>query len=83
MITVAETKPFISKSEKLLSDDEKQYLISYLAEHPGAGKVIPGTNGLRKLRWAKSGNRGKKWRYSGCVLLSQRKHAALPVGSVC
>jgi hypothetical protein len=30
-----------------------------LAEHPGDGKIIKGSGGIRKLRWAGSG-RGKR-----------------------
>lgn len=58
MITIAETGPFQRKSSSLLSVDEKKDLIAYLAEHPNAGSIIQGTNGVRKIRWAR-GNRGK------------------------
>jgi hypothetical protein len=34
-------------------------LQSFLAEHPENGKVIQGSGGIRKLRWAGSG-RGKR-----------------------
>jgi hypothetical protein len=43
----------------VLSDDDLMKLLNSLAVNPGAGQVIPGTNGLRKLRWAASG-RGKR-----------------------
>ena len=55
MITVAETAPFRKKVEKLLSEEERDDLVSYLAEHPNAGVLIQGANGIRKLRWARSG----------------------------
>ncbi len=55
MITLAETEPFRKKVEKLLSEDEKNDLITYLSEYPSAGAIMPGTNGVRKLRWARSG----------------------------
>ena len=58
MITIAETEPFQRKSGSLLSQEEKEDLIAYLAEHPNAGNIIQATNGVRKLRWAR-GNRGK------------------------
>ncbi len=58
MITVAETEPFQRKVAKLLSVDEREELIAYLAEHPSSGVLIEGTGGVRKLRWARSG-RGK------------------------
>ncbi len=34
-------------------------LIDYLAIHPESGAVIPGTGGIRKLRWGKAGT-GKR-----------------------
>lgn len=58
LITVAETPGYIRLAEKLLSEDERRDLISYLAEHPRAGDLIEGTGGVRKLRWGRGG-RGK------------------------
>lgn len=58
MITVAETIAFQRKIETLLTVQEKEDLIYYLAEHPNAGALIQGTGGIRKLRWVQAG-RGK------------------------
>jgi hypothetical protein len=58
MITVAETKAFQRKIETLLTVQEKEDPIYYLAEHPNAGVLIQGAGGIRKLRWAQAG-RGK------------------------
>jgi hypothetical protein len=58
LITVAETAAFQRKVKALLSEGEKEDLINYLAEHPGAGTVLQGTGGIRKLRWAQA-RRGK------------------------
>jgi len=58
MVTVAETKAFQRKIEQMLSNEEKEGLIGYLAEHPNAGTLMKNTGGIRKLRWAQSG-RGK------------------------
>ena len=55
MITVAETAPFQRKISTLLSSDERADLIAYLAEHPGAGALMQGAGGIRKLRWARQG----------------------------
>ena len=41
-----------------LSDDEYLGLQSFLAQYPEAGKVVPGTGGIRKIRWGMAG-RGK------------------------
>jgi len=56
--TIAELPAYRSCAEKHLSEEERQALIDYLAEHPKAGDVMRGTGGVRKLRWGKGG-RGK------------------------
>ena len=55
MITVAETSEFARKARKLLSDEERQELVSYLSAHPSDGDILEGTGGIRKLRWARQG----------------------------
>jgi hypothetical protein len=57
-ITVVETQHFVRQAEWLLSENDRLALIGYLARSPMAGVVIPGTGGVRKLRWALVG-RGK------------------------
>ncbi|MFY9244716.1 MAG: addiction module toxin RelE [Roseicyclus sp.] len=59
MITVAETPTFTRQCSKIFSDEEKSELIEYLAKYPLAGDEIPGTGGVRKIRFAASG-RGKR-----------------------
>ncbi|MFN8682342.1 MULTISPECIES: type II toxin-antitoxin system RelE/ParE family toxin [Paracoccus] len=56
---MAETPIFTRQTEKLFNEDEKRELIEFLAENPMAGDEIPGTGGVRKLRFAASG-RGKR-----------------------
>lgn len=58
-ITVAETRAFARSADKIWSEDERAELVDYLAHNPEAGDVIPGTGGVRKLRWARSGS-GKR-----------------------
>jgi mRNA-degrading endonuclease RelE of RelBE toxin-antitoxin system len=41
-----------------LSEDEYLGLQSFLLQYPESGKVVPGSGGVRKVRWAMSG-RGK------------------------
>lgn len=59
MQTVAETPTFTRQAEKLFNEDEKRELIDFLVENPLAGDEIPGTGGVRKVRFAASG-RGKR-----------------------
>ena len=58
MQTIVELPEFQRRAEALLSDSEKQGVISYLAAHPLAGAIMQGTGGIRKFRWA-SGSKGK------------------------
>lgn len=59
MLTVAETPIFTRQTEKLFTEDEKRELIDHLSAFPLSGDEIPGTGGVRKLRFAVSG-RGKR-----------------------
>jgi hypothetical protein len=58
-ITVVETDEFLAATRKLMDDGERTELVGYLAYNPTAGVVIPGTGGVRKLRWGLEG-RGKR-----------------------
>ncbi len=42
-----------------LSEEEYLGLQSFLLQYPEAGKMVPGSGGIRKLRWAVAG-RGKR-----------------------
>lgn len=55
MLTVIETPIFIKSCEGILSLQEREELIDWLSQHPEAGDVIPGANGLRKVRWTRAG----------------------------
>ena len=54
-----ETSVFTRRIQEHLSDDEYAELQFFLADRPDAGKIIKGSGGIRKLRWAGSG-RGKR-----------------------
>jgi hypothetical protein len=58
LLTVVETSAFARRAEKLLTLEEYENLIFYLALHRERGDEIPGTGGVRKLRFAAKG-RGK------------------------
>jgi hypothetical protein len=59
LVTIVETPEFIRRIDRLMDDDERAALILYLAGNPTAGDLIPGTGGVRKLRWGLEG-RGKR-----------------------
>lgn len=54
-----ETQAFTRRVLQLLPDDEYRHLQNALAARPEAGAVIPGSGGIRKLRWGLAG-RGKR-----------------------
>jgi mRNA-degrading endonuclease RelE of RelBE toxin-antitoxin system len=54
-----ELPKFIEQAGKLFSAEEHVDLISYLATNPGSGEEIPGTGGVRKLRYGSKG-KGKR-----------------------
>jgi hypothetical protein len=58
MLTVVETSAFARRAEALLTVEEHEDLILFLALHPESGGVVPGTGGVRKVRFAAKG-RGK------------------------
>ena len=58
-MVIVETPIFTKQLLATLSDDEYRLFQNMLLERPDAGKVIPGSGGLRKLRWAVEG-RGKR-----------------------
>jgi hypothetical protein len=59
MIAVVETEEFLADVKGVLSEEEHDDLIFYVALHPESGTVMPETGGLRKLRWAAKG-KGKR-----------------------
>jgi len=61
MLTIVETGAFARRAEKLLTEEEHGELLFYLAVHPDSGDEIPGTGGVRKVRFSAKG-RGKSGR---------------------
>ena len=57
--TVAETPTFTRQASNLFTEGEKRELIDFLAADPLADDVIPGTGGVRKLRFGAAGG-GKR-----------------------
>ena len=58
-LTVAQTPVFQKYAAEIWSEDELDRFVNWIALNPLAGDVIPGTGGLRKVRWSASG-RGKR-----------------------
>jgi len=58
-VSVVETPEFLAATRRMMDEEERGLLVDYLAYNPTAGELIPGTGGVRKLRWALEG-RGKR-----------------------
>lgn len=59
MLSVFETPEFIQSARAFWDDEQRMQFIDFMAQNPEAGDVIPGTGGLRKIRWAAAGH-GKR-----------------------
>lgn len=56
---VVETERFLKDAEALITEADRAVLVALLASSPESGRIIPGTGGVRKLRWALPGG-GKR-----------------------
>lgn len=59
MLAVVETPAFVRLSEGYWSDEDRNAFVTFIAANPEAGNVVPGSGGLRKVRWGPAG-RGKQ-----------------------
>lgn len=58
-ISIVETNAFLAQTSGIWTDEERAELVDWVARNPESGDVIPGTGGVRKLRWARAGT-GKR-----------------------
>lgn len=60
MRTVIETPTFQKQADAIWSEDERLDFVTWIAQNPLAGDVIPGADGARKVRWSvqSTGKRG-------------------------
>lgn len=55
MLTVIETPTFCRLAVDYWTDDEQGEFVTWIAQNPEAGDVIPGSGGCRKVRWVRKG----------------------------
>jgi hypothetical protein len=58
-VSVIELESYRRRAEEVLTAEERDTVVNLIAYAPLAGKIIPGTGGLRKLRVARDGT-GKR-----------------------
>jgi mRNA-degrading endonuclease RelE of RelBE toxin-antitoxin system len=59
MITLIESPIFTKLWPDYWSEDERGEFAAWLAKNPYAGDVVPGSGGVRKVRWGRKGQ-GKR-----------------------
>jgi hypothetical protein len=57
--TVVETPLFQRLADDYWTEEERSEFVSFIAFHPEVGEVVPGSGGVRKVRWGMTG-RGKR-----------------------
>ena len=55
MFTVVETFLFQRQWPLYWTEEERGAFAAYIVEHPTAGDVVPGSGGIRKVRWGRAG----------------------------
>ena len=75
MFSFIETRLFTKLVLDYLSDEEYSALQEALMRSPEAGPVIPGSGGVRKLRWGAAG-RGKRGGYR-VIYYVRRAHGVI------
>jgi hypothetical protein len=58
--TIVETRTFSRKAATVWTEAQHEEFLTYIAAHSGAGQVVPGSGGVRKIRWMgrRPGKRG-------------------------
>ena len=58
-MAVVEMPEFLDHAPAILTEAERTVLVAYLGAKPEAGRLVPGTGGVRKIRWGSQGQ-GKR-----------------------
>ena len=75
MQTVVELPEYLRKSAKLLTGEQRESIINYLASHPMSGDLVKGTGGIRKLRWSAQG----KGKSGGVRIIYYHHNESIPL----
>jgi hypothetical protein len=54
-MAVVESEESLNHSKAILTEIERSDLVAHLGVNPEAGRLVPGTGGVRKIRWATPG----------------------------
>ena len=56
MLTIVETPLFSKLVSDYWTEDERAAFASFIAVNADAGNVVPGSGGVRKVRWSRQGS---------------------------
>ncbi len=56
LITIVELRSYQTDADTIITEQERDDLTDFISANPHFGDVIPGTGGVRKLRWRAKGN---------------------------
>jgi len=59
MITIVELRTFQIEADEIFTELQRDELSDFIAANPHFGDIIPGTGGVRKIRWS-AGSKGKR-----------------------
>lgn len=51
LVSIIEAPEFIERARRIMTTEQQDDLLLFLARHPEAGDIIPDTGKVRKLRW--------------------------------
>src|SRR3990167_20093 len=73
---VVEMPEFIRKAGGCMDDETRINFINYIAANPEAGKIMAGTGGARKIRWASDDHSGKS---GGVRVVYYHHNSSIPI----
>ena len=75
-VTVVETRAFLSAVSRTMTEADREEFVTFIAANPQRGYLIPGTGGIRKIRWGIKGQ-GKSGGLRVIYYYHSESHAAL------
>ena len=57
--TIVETEYYLGKARKILSEKQRDEVVTIVAQKPETGEMMEGTGGVYKFRYASQGGKGK------------------------
>lgn len=58
--TVVETEYYLGKARKILSEQQRDEVVTIVAQKPESGEMMQGTGGVYKFRYASQEGKGKR-----------------------